>query len=232
MRMFNVCTALCLLVSAVFCSAAETMTLENENISVALSARGLSQIHDKQAAHTLHFDSDTFSLTVNDEVIESAGLVAKRSRRGKTRVVYAYDTGKWVVTVTYELKPKWRFVSKQLTVTAKDGSDYKVMRIKMFDGKLRNTIREAYEFAPGRSRVDGLSLRLKDEGNRGCFVLVQNPKTTYGVEGQQLSVSYDPDMNWQSKDGAFPSARCSERLYPGLHRTRLPRDSSPGPTPV
>ena len=143
MRILGLCTALCLSASALFCSAAETMTLENEMLSVELGPRGLSQIHDKQAPHTLHFDSDHFSLTVNDDVIKSADLAAKRSARDKTSVVYAYDTGKWTVTVVYELKPSWRFVSKQLTVTATDGSDYTVKRMQLFDGKLRNEIREA-----------------------------------------------------------------------------------------
>jgi hypothetical protein len=123
MRMYNVCAALCLSASALFCSAAETMTLENETISVALSASGLSQIHDKQADHTLHFDSDRFALTVNDDVIESAKLNAKLSKPDKTSVVCTYETDKWIVKAVYELKPSWRFVSKQLTVTAKDGSD-------------------------------------------------------------------------------------------------------------
>jgi hypothetical protein len=72
MRMFGSCVVLCLSASAVICSAAETMTLENEKISVALSARGLSQIHDKDLACTFRLDGDHFSLTVNDDVIDRA----------------------------------------------------------------------------------------------------------------------------------------------------------------
>jgi len=207
MRILGLCTALCLSASALFCSAAETMTLENERVSIELGQRGLSQIHDRQEAHTLHFDSDTFSLEVNDDVIKSADLAAKRSRRGKTSVVYAYDTGQWTVTVVYELKPGWRFVSKQLTVTSTDGSDYTVKRITLFDGKLRNEIGEAFELSSRPSLPYGLSLRLKDEGNRGCFVLVQNPSTEYLAAGQNISAAYEPDMNWKSEQGAFPSDR-------------------------
>ena len=199
--------------SVVLCIAAETITLENDVVRVQLTAKGLSQIHGKQLDSTIRFDSDSFSLTVNDDVIESAGLTAKLSKHDKSTVIYVYETDKWTVTVVYELKPTWRFVSKQLMVTAKDGSDYNVKSIKMLEGKVRNEIREVYELVAGRSRHYGLSLRLKDEGNRGCFVLVQNPRTAYAAEGQSISAAYDPDMNWRSEHGAFPSDRLCIGTY-------------------
>jgi hypothetical protein len=183
------------------------MTLENENISIGLGPRGVSQIHDKDLDCTIRLDGDHFSLTVNDDLIESAKLTAKLSKPDKTSVVCTYETDKWMVKAVYELKPTWRFVSKQLMVTATDGSDYKVKRITVFDGKLRNEIGEAFELTSRRSLQYGLSLRLKDEGHRGCFVLVQNPSTKYLAAGQDISAAYEPDMNWKSEQGAFPSDR-------------------------
>ncbi|MFC1601503.1 hypothetical protein ACFL34_04060 [Candidatus Sumerlaeota bacterium] len=212
-QIWSIAMVLNLTVLTMSCSVTETITLENDVIRAELTAKGLSQIHDKQLGFTIGLDSDSFSLTVNDDVIESAALTAKLSKQDKTSVDYVYDTGKWTVTVVYELKPTWRFVSKQLMVTAKDGSDYNVKSIKLFDGKLRNEIREVYRLAPGRSRQFGLSLRLKDEGKRGCFVLVQNPRTAYAAKGQSISAVYDPEMNWQSKDGAFPSDRLCIGAY-------------------
>ncbi len=208
--MLGLLPVLLLSVSAVFCNAAETITLENEIVSAELAANGLLQIYDKQLDSTIRLDDAPFSLTVNDDVIESSGLTATLSKRDRNSAVCTYETDRWIVSVAYELKPSWRFVSKQLMVTAKDGSDYTVKNIRLFSGKLHNEIREAYKLTAGRY---GLSLRLKDEVGSGCFVLVQNPHTEYSVEGQNISATYDPDMKWQSAHGAFPSDRLCIGTY-------------------
>ena len=103
--------------SATSQAADKKTTLDNGLLQVTLNEHGLERIHDKKIDRTIDLASDRFSLTVDGNVIKSSSITPTVKKENATTVTYAYRSGKYTVSVVYELQPGWRFVSKQLLLT-------------------------------------------------------------------------------------------------------------------
>ena len=196
-------------------AADKKSTLDNGLLQVTLGQHGLERIHDKKIDRTIDLASDRFSLTVDGKAIKSSSITPTVKKENATTVAYAYRSGKYTVTVVYELQPSWRFVSKQLLLTGPKDKELLVEKLSPFDGKLNNTVVEPYRLTGGRY---GLSLRMKgrpedEAATWGCVMLVQNPHTRIETQESEVSLAYEPKMKWHSDNGPFRSDRMCIGTY-------------------
>ena len=186
----------------------DPVNLRNEFLKVKFNETGITQIRDKDAKRTIRFTGDHCVLKVDDVVFDSRTMSAKPKKDGPS-VSYAYRSGPFGLKVVYELRPGWRFLSKQMFLEGPAGGEFTVKSVVPFDGEIRNPIHEAYRLNGERY---GVSLRMKAKesdasATHGCFVLVQNPFSKTTVDGSRVSLSYDAEMKWKSAQGAFASDR-------------------------
>ncbi len=193
--------------------------LQNKLIRVELGDSGLLTIYDKELDRTFHFEEDGFSLTIDGRRIDSELLQPSRAEEVTNGRAYSFRSGPFMIKVVYELKPTWRFVSKQLFVTGKD--TFHVSEVEVFRGRLKDRIKS--QFVPKTSSPSlkcedyGAFLRLAGKrgdltlqykaGDAGMFVLVQNPFLKWRRVGRAFSITYPADMDWKSQYGEFPSDR-------------------------
>lgn len=194
-----------------------TATLDNGLIKATFSDHGIVSLHDAKLDRTINFDSDNFIINANDQLITTKSLNAcSPSEEDQFTIGYTYETDQFMVKVIYELKPGWRFVTKQIKLLSPDNAEYTVKNITVFQGSITNSIDQTYRLTDGRY---GLSLRFKYENENakpgyGCFVLVQNPFTKYDSQDGNISASYQADMKWKSEYGTFESDRFCIGTYP------------------
>ena len=220
------------LTSVLFCitaisllnAADDNILLENENLKIQFNDKGLSKIYDKMLDKEIEFTDDNFSVTINDLTSESNKQKAKIQKSDSRQTVsFEYETEQFIIKIIYELKPGWRFISKQLTILSKNNADYTVKTIKLFDGSIGNKIHQTYRLTGGRY---GISLRMKKNPEDakpayGCFLLIQNPFTKYdtpaspslGGEDYNIKITYNPEMKWKSEYGPFLSDRSCIGTY-------------------
>ncbi len=197
-------------------AADKKTTLDNGLLQVTLNKHGLEKIHDKKIDRTVRLASDRFSLVVDGQLIKSGAITPTVKKDSDTAVTYAYRSGKYTVSVVYELQPGWRFVSKQLLLTGPKDQELLVEKLSPFDGKLDNTIAEPYRLTGSRY---GISLRMKERpedraATWGCVMLVQNPHTRIETHESEVSLAYGPKMKWQMVNGPFRSDRMCIGTYP------------------
>ena len=114
------------------------------------------------------------------------------------------------ISVTYEIEPAWRFVSKQIAIVKAPSATYRVSEVHVFRDELAREHRRAGT-CPRRSRDTlgtgdyGLFLRFADA--RGLLAAVQNPFLQTETSGGAFVVRYAPDMEWRSEYGPFIADR-------------------------
>jgi hypothetical protein len=179
--------------------------LENETVRAEFGPSGLTALVEKANSKVVRFTSDGCAVFAGNESVESEFLIGRLEHESATNRVYRFDSGPWTVHVTYELRPGWHFVSKQIALVNSGKKEARVQRLEMFRGRLESSIA-----AQQRIR-DGALLRFADaEGgdiNRGLFLILQNPFLQLKTQDQRLSLAYPPDMSWRPTNGAFVSDR-------------------------
>lgn len=193
-------------------AAQTTVPLENPAIRAELGAGGLVSLTDRIAGGVYRFRADDFSITLGGARYESATLPAPARRAETGRVTYAWTAGPYRVEVVYELRPEWRFLSKQLFVTAAPGVEFRVDEIGVFRAVLDEPPAEMFVPPTARARVGtgdyGAALRFAD--GRGLLVVAQNPflrvERSSGSPNA-FSLAYRPAMSWRASDGAFAADR-------------------------
>jgi hypothetical protein len=186
----------------------EVITLGNKLLQVEFDEAGLTQIRDKETQRTIGVVGDHCVIQVDDLVLDSRAMNGNPKIDGHS-VTYDYRSGAFGLKVVYELRPGWRFLSKQMFLEGRVGGEFTVKSVVPFDGEIRNPIHEAYRLNGERY---GVSLRMKAKGSdasatHGCFLLVQNPYSRFTADGSRMSLSYDAEMKWRSTQGAFASDR-------------------------
>ena len=184
-------------------------SLQNDLVRAEFDGRGLTAIHDLAAKKAIVFERDSVAVFAGDASIESDFLAAAVEKGEQTRT-YRFESAPWTVTVVYELKPGWRFISKQVYVSGSGKKDFRVRRIEMLRGQVATPIAECQRIR------DGALLRFAGAGGtppgHGLFLILQNPFLQWKRQDQCLSIAYVPDMTW--KPGGEPFA--SDRLCLGV----------------
>jgi hypothetical protein len=197
----------------------EITILKNDKIVVKLQQGSLISIHDIGMDRTVKFRGESCRVDLAEGSSWGTGRTAGGPERGDHTLTYTYSNGGLKMRVVYELKPGWRFFTRQLFFSRIDGGDFFVKKIEMFAAMLEN--KEAYNHSIDRdTRVGGVWAILqrftspddKDHGY-GVFYLIQNPKMKWSRRYSHKLLLYEPEMAWKGEDGDF----VSDRLCIGIH---------------
>lgn len=179
------------------------MTLSNGRLTATFGERGLTEIAGRRLLR------DDFSIVLDGHDYSSAALPTPSRKSDSSRVTYSYDAGSFRIDAAYELRDGWRFLSKQIVVTAAKTAKFRVDRIAVLDDALAQQPREVYAIGRKRPRYEtglyGAALRFGDQS--GLLAVVQNPFLVFNGAESSFSVEYRPDMAWNSSWGPFASDR-------------------------
>ena len=203
------CTRTSLAFALVLLAApAGAQNLANGLVRATFGPRGLASVTDLADARTHTLRSDDFAVTLGTQPYEGAALAAPTRRAIPNGFAYRYRADDWTIDVTYELKPGWRFVSKQLRISG-SAPEFRVADITL----LRETLGESPtgSFRPTSARPSlgtldyGIALRFADR--RALLLVAQNPFLAATLEQNAVSLRYAPDMAWRREYGPFVSDR-------------------------
>ena len=204
-------TALALVLVAVatgFADAASLATLSNGTLTAKFDARGLVSLSDS-ATGSYGFTSDGFTITLDGKTVASRALSLPRRAATKDSVTYTWIADTYLIEVGYDLRPGWRFLSKQIRVT-KGQPSFHAGEVRVWDLTVTDPITDTFTPKGARPNLGtadyGICLR-QEATHRGLLVLAQNPFLTAARSGQDVTVSYNPDMDWKLADGPFVADR-------------------------
>jgi len=190
--------------------------LKNDSITADFDRRGLISIA-ASPDEVIPLAHDDFSIAIDDDRLDSATVEPEMKTGPGNTVTYSYSFRDYAISVVYELRPGWRFLTKQIQVVHAPRSAYVVHMVEPSRVEMRETISsvfkpETYEpqFGhPGEARkflstADyGEFLRLSN--GRGLMLLAQNPFLEISGKDRSVTLSYKPEMEWQSAWGPFSS---------------------------
>lgn len=214
--LFKVCISIIFI--SIFVNELPAQVLENQIVKANFNNRGLISFYDKKLQKALKFSGDQWSFIINNDLIESKNLSPVKHLKKPDKINYYFAEGGYDIEVVFELKPGWRFISKQLFITNKNNGKYTVNAIDVFSSHLTNPIKETYI-----ADLDERSRRNKGLGDYGAFVrmdekwggmfLVQNPFFDWKYDHGDFSMEYKPDMEWNTEYGPFVSDRACIGTY-------------------
>jgi hypothetical protein len=190
-------------------TAGSEQILLNERLRVEFNERGLAAIEDLALARAIGFGEDNFSIVIDGKEVRSETLTPQPPRKEGNRLIYNYVSPPYTLEAVYELRPGWRFVSKQILVKSPAGSEFHVQQMKVFRIHLVAPPREVYTLDRSNRGLEtgdyGAFLRFDDA--LGMFALVQNPFLKVHQDGASFEITYNPEMDWKAEYGAFESDR-------------------------
>ena len=135
------------LLSGAHCMGAQSFELSNARITAVFGPAGLTSITNRTLDRIVHFEDDTFSITIDGLQINGAKLTPTIAPGLPRSLIYTYSFHGYVVRVVYRIEPSWGFVSKQLQVVAAPKNSFLVHSVQPLHESLQETI--SSEFAPG-----------------------------------------------------------------------------------
>ncbi|MCF7674067.1 MAG: hypothetical protein K9N23_01770 [Akkermansiaceae bacterium] len=177
--------------------------LDNGLLTAEFDDHGLTGLAAAGAPAVLEFANDSAALEVAGERLEVAGLKLTGMKEEKESLTYSYAAGNRQLEVVYQLKPSWRFVSKQLRLTLPAGSTARIGSVNAFRANLKTPV--GREIAANRT-TGTFFLRLGETANT-AFLTVQNPFPKWERKGELVALGYTPDLEWRAAYGPFESDR-------------------------
>jgi hypothetical protein len=209
--------------------ARRAATIGNGRISIVFGDRGISTITDISIGRIFKLKEDGFRLVIDGRTFDSTTLGRPRQTAAQGRVAYTWASAGYEISVTYEIEPAWRFVSKQIAVVKAPSATYTVNEVHVFRDELLETIADRYVPTSTRSSLGtgdyGVFLRFADA--RGLLAAVQNPFLQTEAAGAAFVVRYAPDMEWRSEYGPFVADRgmlAPYRLTGRVQPSRMPAE--------
>ena len=176
--------------------ARRAATIGNGRISIVFGDRGISTITDISIGRVFKLKEDGFRLVIDGKTFDSATLARPRQSTAQGRVVFDWNAQGYEISVTYEIEPAWRFVSKQIAIVKAPSATYRVSEVHVFRDELLESIASRYVPTSVRETLGtgdyGLFLRFADA--RGLLAAVQNPFLQTETSGGGFVVRYAPDM--------------------------------------
>jgi len=204
--------------------------LSNEFIRAEFAGPHLAAMIDLRGGFTLHIGEEDFALTIGGQAIKGRTLTSVKTQRSGTTYIIEYRTIPYIVKVIYELRPGWHFLTKQLMIEPLSPVDYRVNEIQAFGAALQPAAQDElplsargswgilyrYPKGTGSSRIPAF----------GAFLLYQNPFNLWAKDGQAMTASYAPEIDWKAAYGPYISDRFCIGLYP-LSGTVFPARAIP-----
>lgn len=193
------------------------MELRNDSVTAEFDRRGLISIAAPKRNEVIHLRHDEFSISIDADRIDSAKLQPEVKPGSANVVTYGYSFRGYAINVIYELRPGWRAVTKQLQIVRAPRSTYLVHFVEPSRVEVGEPISSmftpgTYEPQFGDPQDSRKSLSTQDFGAflrlseaNGFMLLAQNPFLEISRDGQSVSLSYQPEMEWQSAWGPFSS---------------------------
>ena len=209
-------------------AAAEDMALDNGRLRAEFNDRGLVSIGAPKTGRTLAFSADPSSVKIDGAAIVIGSLGPAEIEMTPAKIAYRYARDPYTFDVVYELKPAWDFLTKQIVVTSARSRFFRVQEIKPLAASLGLAVAEELKLSNG---AFGALCRFAAGDATAApawsvFFMLQNPFMVWTREGQDIAISYAPDMDWSRDYGAF----ASDRLCIGLAElsgTRFPAKAVP-----
>ena len=195
---------------ALAAAARETpaQTLANAHIRAEFDKRGLRAITDLSAGRRYGLEADGFSVTVDDETLTGTDAPLTIQVESQ-RVTYRYYSSPVAIAVRYELRPDWRFLSKQIEVSVPGADSFRVRDIELIRQTFDDSPTSFYEPPSARPNLQtgvyGSAVRF--DGSHSLLVVVQNPFLATRRDGRTLAIRYAPDMQWRSTYGPYLTDR-------------------------
>ncbi len=217
-------------------SPAQVMELRNANAKAELGPRGLISLADIASGSSIDLATDEWSVTLNGRTLRSEDAKPSLRKTAENEAVYDYDLSPYRIQVTYSIRPGWAFISKQLRVVSAPAPTFAVDKVALWELKSKTPVQS--DFVPSvyvpqfgssleqsRKALPGKDYGafLRFDGGAGAFLTVQNPFLAVHREGDSISISYDPEMEWQTSWGEFASDIACIGAY-RLTGTRNPRE--------
>jgi hypothetical protein len=200
--------------------------LKNERVAVQFDATGLAAVFDLATKRVVEVAGDSAALTVGGEKLAAPGLKLLERQQQRDSVTYRYEAGSRRLEVRYELQPGWHFVSKQLVLTLPAKDVCRVDSVEAFRGTLKTSVLREYRAS---HQSGGVFLRLGPADAApamGAMLVLQNPFLKWDRRGEEVAMSYVPDMEWRAEYGPFASDRVCLGLY-ALSGVELPARGMP-----
>ena len=229
------CTSAVLFSSLGAIGAAQTFALKNGIASAGLGPRGLTSVTDVASGTRIEIAADEWSITIGERTLRSEDGTPAVRRTGDNEVVYDYDLSPYRIQAVYNINPGWTFVSKQLRVVSAPDNSFSVNAVVPWILKLSTpvqsdfvpsvyvpqfgaTLEQSRKSLPGKDYGD--FLRFGD--GKGAFLAVQNPFLDVHRDGEAITISYKPEMEWQPSWSAFASDIACIGAYPltGIRNAR------------
>lgn len=203
--------------------------LSNDGLRAEFAGSRLVALIDLRTGFSIRFADETFSLTVDGEKIDAKSLAPGAVEADRQKFACAYKGSNFNVRVIYELRPGWRFISKQVVIEPTDRSNYRVNEIEAFAGRITPDAQDEFPLSRGSW---GTLLRFAANGSLsskpsfGAFFIYQNPFNVLKKDGQAIAASYAPEIDWKSTYGPYVSDRFCIGLYQ-LSGTHFPARAVP-----
>jgi hypothetical protein len=167
---------------------------------------------------------------IGGQAIKGSTLTVAKIQRIDATYVIEYRTLQYDLKVIYELRPDWRFLTKQLVVEPLSRGDYRINEVQAFSAILQPAAQDELPLS-ARGSWGTLYRYPKTTGSSrtlayGAFLLYQNPFNLWAKNGQAMTASYAPEMDWKGAYGPFATDRFCIGLYP-LSGTVFPAKAIP-----
>ncbi len=235
---FRRCTVLLALIGGISAPGrAQATELKNDHVIARFDQRGLVSLQSLAAHKVVNFRSDNLSLTIGDSTIDSAKLLpVPAAGAGPHKVAFILSADGYRLEVSYELEPSWTFVSKQIRVLEAPQKSFVVHRVEAIRAEFAETMNSS--FVPGayfphfgetreqsraHSTTSDYGAFLRFGGDTGVMLLVQNPFLKAALAADTASLTYAPEIEWNSDWGVFASDAACIGVY-SLIGSRLPAE--------
>ncbi len=178
-------------------------TLDNGLVTAEFDDRGLTSLRVAGVPEGLALGGDSAALEVDGRALALPGLPLAGTQADGESLTYRYTAGERELRVVYQLRPGWRFVSKQLVLALPAGS---TARIGSVDA-LRATVGSPVGREIAGSRATGAVFLRLGETTTTAFFALQNPFLEWTRDGGRVAMAYRPDVEWRAAWGAFESDR-------------------------
>ncbi|MDZ7632176.1 MAG: hypothetical protein U5K74_12740 [Gemmatimonadaceae bacterium] len=184
-------------------------TLRNGHLRAQFGARGLVALTSLADSRTIRLRRDDVAITLGAQAIDSRTLPQPTTRVARDSVIYRYRAGTFLLDVIYELRPGWRFVSKQISVTALAARSFSVGDVTLFETTLAESPVSVFRPQSAKPSLGtkeyGAALRFADR--HSLLMVGQNPFLQVGTRQRGIAMRYAADMEWRAGYGTFTTDR-------------------------
>jgi hypothetical protein len=186
----------------------DTVALENQRLKATMTDGRLETLVDLATGETLRFEDDRASITINGQLIDLSKIHPTKVPSPAGMVTFAYTLPSVRVALTYELRPGWGFLSKQLKIEPTGPGAFRVNEVTTLNAAVAPASTEQLPLTEGRF---GMVYRMPPSSSTSkgssLIALYQNPYNVHASMGVRVRGSYAPEMDWHPATGPFETDR-------------------------